>query len=298
MRYVNPGYGWLFSVPGYGYWATLEDWTKNPNCGVMAYYAQTTTSYSSGSLVTTFNGEVYGKYITFCADNYGGYKFYFGSSSAYFYVCKTRVYVYVSSRLMDKSIAANDGFHSVYFHYKLADGENAGLFELVVDDVSLLSKSHSYSTSDSGIRLCGTNSSGSDYCIGNLILSAEYINPNEEVIIVPTSGVETDMTDNDDGTYTASEAGQTLLQTVDASDLITKYGRSSKLTSLAVAGVPAYNSDGALSLVGIDKIAGTVTEHDKVAVGSSDSVGAIDLWTTNMTIGKLDGKQVGWKAAT
>ena len=299
FKYVNPGYGELLPVNSYFSYATIEDWTKNTQNGVMAYFVKGTYSYSDAPKLMSFDGEIYGKYILYSADNYGAFGIYFGNSSVYLSVSYNRVKFYCSSKILDTTISANGGCHSVYFHYKLADNDNPGLIELTVDNAALLSRSHSYTTSNNTIQLYATNSVGSNYRIGNLIFSNEYINPKEEVIILPTSGVVTDMTDNQDGTYTANEAGQTLLQTVNATDLITQYGRNSRITSIAPAGIPAYNNSGALSLVGIDKISGTITEHDTIALSTNSLSGAFDLWNTNnLTIGDLDGKQIGWKAVS
>ena len=133
----------------------------------------------------------------------------------------------------------------------------------------------------------------------NIIVSDEYIDPKEEIVILPTSGVVTDMTANQDGTYTADTAGQTILQTVDATSLITRYGGKSRVTCIASVGIPAYKSAAGLSnLVGIDKISGTITEHDTIALSTNSTVGAVDCWNTNMTIANLNGKQIGWKVAT
>ena len=116
---------------------------------------------------------------------------------------------------------------------------------------------------------------------------------------MPTSTISTDMTDNQDGTFTADEVNQQLLMTVDTSTLISQYGRSSKVTSIAAGGIPAYKTaEGLSNLIGIDKISGNISEHNSVALSSISTLGAFDCWKTNLTLGELKGKQIGLKAAT
>ena len=135
--------------------------------------------------------------------------------------------------------------------------------------------------------------------VSNIIFSNEEINIKEQVVALPVSTTETTMTAQEGGIYLADNVGQTLLQTIDASALISQYGSDSKVTGIALVGTPAYRTGEQLSsLTAISKNGGVTTEH-----GTSNLSDASDtvIWqgfsvASDTTIADLQNMQLGWKA--
>ena len=304
FKYINPGYAELLATYNSDSpIITVESNIYNPVNGVCVNQSG---SYSNVLLDEVIGSDLYCKfnfYYTSSMKDLGVGSFVDNKennfSASWFYGLYSYndgyLYFYLNNSSKINIALTKDLLHKVWFHIHNVAG--SAYIEAYIDG-QYFSYANSYANNAFNtkipaivVRLC------SSIFLSNLIFSNEYINPKEEVIILPTSATETDMTDNQDGTYTASEAGQTILQTVNATDLITQYGRNSRITIIAPAAIPAYNTTGALKLLGIDKISGTITEHDTIAVGTNDSVGVYDLWNTNnLTLGDLNGKQIGWKA--
>ena len=134
--------------------------------------------------------------------------------------------------------------------------------------------------------------------VSNIIFSSEEINYKEQVVALPVSSTETAMSLQSD-TYLADSAGQTLLQSVNVSSLISEYGNDSKVTGIALVGNPAYRTGEQLSsLTAISKTGGTVTEYGTSNLSTdSDTV----IWqsvpvASDTTIADLQNIQLGWKA--
>ncbi len=134
--------------------------------------------------------------------------------------------------------------------------------------------------------------------ISNIIVRDEGVGQLlEQIVPLAVSATDTDMTESN-GLYTATEAGQTLLQTPDISKLLTTFKRTDTVKNILVVGNPAYKKNGALNrLTCIDKTGGTVTTHNSVALGTSTIKAISDNWgVKNITLNDLTDMQFGWKA--
>ena len=128
----------------------------------------------------------------------------------------------------------------------------------------------------------------------NIICSDAEISLKETMISLPVSTVTTTMTDNNDGTYTANEANQQILQTVDTAQLIADYGGDSQITGIAIAGNPAYRTgEGLTSLTAISD-----TETFGTKTVSEETTGMVMDYHSleNKTLSDLTGKKFGWKS--
>ena len=147
-------------------------------------------------------------------------------------------------------------------------------------------------------RTVRLNSGYSDTYFSNLIFSDKEISSKEQVIALPTSAIETNMTAGASGIYIADAAGQTLLQTPDVAALIENYGASSPITGIAVVGNPAYKTEtGLASLIGVTKAGGSIVEHGTCDLSLDTSAMIMDGWgLSGITITDLQDMQFGWKA--
>ena len=128
----------------------------------------------------------------------------------------------------------------------------------------------------------------------NMICSDEEISIKETIAALPISTVTTTMTDNNDGTYTANEANQQILQTVDTAQMIADYGGDSQITGIAIAGNPAYRTgEGLTSLTAISD-----TETFGTKTVPEETTGMVMDYHSlaNKTLDDLTGKKFGWKS--
>ena len=317
FRYFNPGYaGLLVSNNSYYSAKTIESAVYNPVNGVAVdLSASSSEAVYKIPISESLGTDIYGVFNLFYIASYldsfllGGLT---NNATTYSASCliglrgyNSKIYVlsYNYNRVGEGVTLTKNAVNKVWFHIHNEGTASNSISESYVEvktDNGENKQNISYDYAfTSSCKFLFVKAMNSGIYLSNFIISSEYIDPKEEVVILPTSSVVTDMTDNQDGTYTADEAGQTILQTVDATSLITQYGGKSKVTSIGSIGVPAYKAATGLSnLVGIDKISGTITEHDSIALSTNSTLGAIDVWNTNITIEVLNGKQIGWKAAT
>ena len=136
--------------------------------------------------------------------------------------------------------------------------------------------------------------------ISNIIISDEYIDPKEQIIKLPISSTESDMTfDSETEIYTATAANQSLLSAVNVTSLIEEYGGDSTVTGVALVGNPAYRTaEGLSSLTAFSKDSlGSVTEYGTYAL-DTDTAGVIadSQILTGKTISDLQNLKFGWTA--
>lgn len=298
FRYVNPGYVELLDDRANV--ESVEDLTRNPINGIS--FRRTSQSVNPLLTFASIPNELYCRYDIF-RDTTGqmDYVGVFDTSKKYFgmYTDSSSLKFFCYGKaIASMNVPANwnkTGLNKIWFHFSVTEN----LIEAVINgEIKLNGVFSNASNLVPYFNVYNTSSNPGSY-YSNFIISDEYISPKEQVIVLPTNAVETDMIDNQDGSYTADQNGQTILQTVDAKELIKQYGGASKVTGIAVAAVPAYRTaEGLSNLIGLDKISGEITEHNSVEVSSITNAAVLDYWNTNMTIGGLDGKQIGWKAAT
>ncbi|MBR1859552.1 MAG: hypothetical protein IJ797_08645 [Selenomonadaceae bacterium] len=298
FRYVNPGFAELIeALTNKG---TVTNNIYNPINSVAFYSTndQNNTQPSCMLLANTPN-QLYVRFDIYCGTNnfafylmenrntYDYYKFgVWGYSPIIFY------YGGASKEIARTSVNWDDiGVNHIWFHLDFTNFTG----EIVINGVY---KSYSFSQSNLAGRRVKVRGNSNCY-FSNIIISDEYIDPKEEVVMLPTSGVSTDMAANQDGTYTADSAGQSVLHTVDASTLITNYGGESQVTGIAPLAVPAYRTaQGLCNLISIDKISGSLTTHNTVEVSTDSDSAVCDCWKpSNLTLSGLHGKQLGWQAA-
>lgn len=129
--------------------------------------------------------------------------------------------------------------------------------------------------------------------ISSIIISDEPFPIAEKMVKVTAANTTGTMTANSDGSYTATEAGQSIMQTIDAAALEQKIGVGNTITGIALVGSPAYY-DGE----GLTKIAAMKGEEEKAEVNLSTNTtnNALASWKDNISQGNLDNISFGWKA--
>lgn len=143
--------------------------------------------------------------------------------------------------------------------------------------------------------------------ISNIIISDKEIDEKEQIIILPISSTDTDMTANNDGTYTAAVEDQYIIQTIDTESLIRKFGKKSEVTSIILGALPAYKVDVSnnnlntlISLEGDNNNITTDTTriletyHDSEHYPEEMRI-LITKNVTNTTFKNLEGKKYGFK---
>lgn len=116
----------------------------------------------------------------------------------------------------------------------------------------------------------------SDVLLSNIIISDQPIEIKERVVPLKIVATETDLSLDEEGSYITSKPGQTVLYTLDAGDVIERFGDDFQITGLGFACIPAYSTGDAVS-----KIIGLRKQHE-----SEDELGSVYLPTDR------DGKAV------
>lgn len=138
----------------------------------------------------------------------------------------------------------------------------------------------------------------SNICFSNFIISDEEISPYERVLPLAVSNTFTDMA-SDTGLFVATNASETLLQSVTTNSLVNEYGSDAQVTGIALIGNPAYEVDDVIgSLTAISKHNGTVTEHNKITLLTDSDAMIVSSFTlpTDTTVADLADYQFGWRS--
>ena len=315
FRYVNPGYAeWLSSRNGA---ITEQNSTYNSNNGVVMKSAD--NDYVEINNIT----EIYFKFnLLFLASasfRYNSYGIMFRSGNGESASHKTGmrfirsdqswtyqpyVYGYYDDTAFDTGLtlpSLKSENHSIWCHIKMktAEGAEAGLIEISIDKgKNIVQKSFdsvaNFYSNKLFIHL------PSDCRVSNIIISDEYIDPKEQIISLPISSTESDMTfDSETGIYTATAENQSLLAAVNVTSLIEEYGSDSTVTGVARVGNPAYKTaEGLSSLTAFSKdSSGNVIDYGTYALGSESSgVIADNQILTGKTISDLQNLKFGWLA--
>lgn len=190
------------------------------------------------------------------------------------------------------------GINSVLFHLKWADSEN-GFIDLTVNDYSFdrIESADFIPYDNSKVKFTFRDTTTAIQ-VSNVIISDEPISIKEQIVALPISGVETDMTsDSETGIYTASAVNQSLLASVNVADLISNYGSDSKVTGVAVVGNPAYRTaEGLSSFTALTKKNNNVTEYGAANIPAESSVVANSFSIASDTsVADLQNMQIGLK---
>lgn len=292
FKYINPGYANLFTTPGL--------YSQSTN----SLYSKTGTAMQLGdahpaSLSIPSLSDLWVKFDYYKGNLYRWIQCYLnGNSSIGIHgTDDNRVLLFYTDyySLNDSSI------NTILLHFDSAANtadiwingvkgtqiQNAGLSGSVITQLTMSPSGYG----DKYASWCNN-------WISNIIVSDSEIFVNENVAILTAASTNTTMTDNGDGTYSATAAGQTILQTVDTSKLSAAAGTSNlTITGIGVAGNPAYyNSTGLTALTAISETSGTTTEHSTKTLTATATAGVLDSWQDNMTITQLAATTLGWKS--
>ncbi|MBO6177829.1 MAG: hypothetical protein J6O04_01475 [Selenomonadaceae bacterium] len=179
--------------------------------------------------------------------------------------------VYVNGSYTSLSCNQTLGISTYWFHI-LSDASN-GIFECIRDDVTLFSKTGNILNGEDISNItCGQNYSNANRLISNIIVSDTAIDMAEQVMAIPCN-ITTDMTDNGDGTYTATALNQYLRFGLDSS-IATTLASGTKITGASLAarscirdgeGIETLEAYDGATLLGSDSI--PTTDKTGVSVG-------------------------------
>ena len=315
FKYINPGYANLLDVDG---GITIADATRSKT-GVGFYQP---TAYK-GINISATPTDLYGKFDVYVyrdsddksADNFeiqislGLNGVSFKKATNNFYLSglvnnNSQIYLNASTwypdTLKSKLNITMNAINTISFHaHACTDSSAKDGYLILYANGKEVGRAENYAvnfsyTNPNVVVVYGTNSTG---LISNLIISDIEINKREQVVILPIDTTETTMTAGSDGKYTASAAGQQILQSIDVASLIADYGADSQIKGIAVIGNPAYRTAEGLSmLTALEQVNGTVTEYGAKEVASSSTAGVIDSRAVNLNLANLANYKFGWKA--
>ena len=130
--------------------------------------------------------------------------------------------------------------------------------------------------------------------LSNLIVSDEPIRIAEKIISLPIASTTATMADNGDGSYTATEVGQSVMQTIDTAALEQEIGKGNVITGIQLVGNPAYfEGDG---LTTVQAMRGDVVKAEKALEVDTDGTVTAG-WAESIGQDYIGNLQLGWKAA-
>ena len=305
FRYINPGYAKLLDENCV---CTEEVGTEYSKTG----FAFTQTNSSAGVTIPNFTegDDFWARFDTYIpsASNVNLYLIAPRSNSGMFLEIYRdgRVWLYQRYNGSNNTIASGNtvagilkfgAINNFVVHIKLGNSA-AATIDIFINGQSFSKSGNTMTYSASLSSIAKIYTTTANVFFSNLILSDVEISTKETSIALPTLTTETNMTAGTSGLFIANAANQTLLQTVDVSELIQSYGASSAVTSIALVGNPAYKTaQGLTSLIGLSKGGLSIVEHGTCELSDDTTAVISDGWTTeNMTISDLQGMQFGWKA--
>ena len=311
FKYINPGYANLLDT---GSGTTVEG----------AAYSKTGTAFwqpaeKRGIVLTEAVTELYGKFDVYLhresdssEDNFEVKVALAGWHGAR--ISKRYDDWYVSGTLHANSIVGVTGstdyqnfkershlkledVNTLYFHVKYKPGTREGSVTLIVNGAELGTGSYEGDGVFQESKVLEIVSTARHGLISNIILSDREIDPREQVILLPSTTVETTMEDSGDGIYTATAAGQILLQTADTTALAAAYGEESQVAGIALVGDPTYRTaEGLCALTALEKNGETVTEYGRHVLKEQPPGGIVDSRAVSLRLAELTGRKFGWKA--
>lgn len=134
-------------------------------------------------------------------------------------------------------------------------------------------------------------SDGDKKQFSQIIVSDSPIKWTENVIVLPTS-ISTNMTDTGDGTYSATNSGEYIKQTIDVNALRNSYPDNTVITGICVAGRPAYHDGEGIDVM--QAIEGD-TVFGECQLSYNENISITYGKRVNMPISTVSGTY-GWKA--
>ena len=102
-----------------------------------------------------------------------------------------------------------------------------------------------------------------------------------------------------DGKYVGTASGQQLLQTIDAENLITKFGGDTKVNNLIVYGNPGYKTGNGITTAyggSVDDYGdGKFTTHGSCTLSADPNAIASVAWETDDDLNGINGGAIGWR---
>ena len=305
FMYINPGYAEWLDCNGA---TTVENVKYNPFSGVGFYGGSTDQSVALPEIPTEIYVHV-SAYIDLSKSSNGRLIISTGNDNE-FDLQETWGRWELSlkcnnSRIKTMSVTeANlklDGMNEILFHGKAGVNE-AGLYSWTINGVEVIAENRSvsfikdstYATNSDAVVLYSSNTR---VVLSNVIVSDAEVGREEKVVVLPIASIDTDMTPNDDGSYSASAAGQRFLQTIDASALINSYGGESAVTGLFLFGNPAYTTGAGLTkAIACGGKDGTIVDFAPATLKIDAASKALIGSKVSMTLEDLHGYQFGWRA--
>lgn len=311
FKYINPGYANLLdtdtgtSVEGAKYSKTgTAFWQPKAKCGIVLTEPLTELygkfdvylHHESNSSIDDVDIRILtdGRHGAGVQKNYGDWILCgYISHSAEIYI---RKYADAPEAFKAATHLKLENINTVYFHIKQDAGTKKGEINLWVNGVKIGTEQRDNVDlrNSKMIEIVSTKKYG---LLSNIILSDTVIDPREQVILLPSTTVETTMEDSGNGMYTATSPGQMLLQTVDTAALAATYGEESQVTGIALVGNPAYRTaEGLCALTALEKNGETVTEYGRHVLKEQPPGGIVDSRAVSLRLAELTGRKFGWKA--
>ncbi len=304
FTYINPGYGELLDVSGA---TTVESAKCNPFCGVgfwydrsdrgvvlpeipseifihVSFFVQTSETSKAETAVKAGNNN--GIQIK---ENYGEWKLYVH--------CNNSEIKYFNEE--DTNLNTG-GANDILLHVR-AGNSASGLISVTVNGEEIYSvtryvsiaKTETYANDSNTLVFFSRNAR---VLFSNIIASDSPVGCKDKVGVLPFLDTDTDMTANDDGSYTATAAGQHFLRTIDAETLINTYGGASQVSGLYLSGNPAYTTGEEITRAIVCGGKGTLSDLASVTLSTDNTAKALIGSSVSMTLEDLRGYKFGWKA--
>ena len=136
----------------------------------------------------------------------------------------------------------------------------------------------------------------SDVLWSNIIISDQPIDIRERVVPLKVATTETDLPVDDDGNYITSEPDKTVLYTLDASDVIERFGEDFQITGMGFACVPGYSTgDAVTKITGFRQYMEGEDELGKVSLSSEKNGKAVLGTAVDLSLADLQTSQFGIK---
>ena len=136
----------------------------------------------------------------------------------------------------------------------------------------------------------------SDVLLSNIIISDQPIDIKERVVPLAVKTTETDLLVDDDGNYITSEPDKAVLYTLDAGDIIERFGDDFQITGMGFACVPGYSTGDAVSkITGFRKYPEGEDELGSVSLSSEKNGKAVLGTAVDWSLADLQTSQFGIK---
>lgn len=182
------------------------------------------------------------------------------------------------------------------FLFHIKSDSTSGIFEIYKNGVKEINFSNVAILAGNKINtlsFASTYWSDNIAVLSDFIISDEEILPSEQVAILSAASTSTTMTDNGDGSYTAAAVDQTILQSINTSNLSSQM----EITGICLAGYPAYRTDDTLtSLIAISNDGSGSTEHGACTVPTVKTKYVLNGWKDSISFSKVSEMKFGWKS--